>query len=134
MRKATAKAKAKRTEKKESKKLVKIILTEDFYVPGEDVILEPGDALYIDPYTEEGGQNPPETNVAALDNPEADIHAAGDGTFTEDELDWVDADDVLEGDDCPNCDDDEWTDDDEADYIEACRRRASARRRACTKR
>lgn len=120
---------SKRSAKKESKKLVKVILTEDFYVPGEDVILEPGDTLYIDPYTEEGGQNPPETNVNAIDNPEADIHAAGDGSFTEDELDWVDADDILEDDDCPNCDGN-WTDDDEADYIEACRRRAAARRRA----
>ena len=131
MRKMTAE---KKTAKKESKKLVKVVLTEDFYVPGEDVILEPGDTLYIDPFTEDaaGGENPPETNVNAIDNPEADIKAAGTGTFTEDELDWVDADDILEGDDCPDCDD--WTDDDEADYIEACRRRAAARRRkACTK-
>lgn len=116
----------KRGPKKESKKLLKIVLTEDFYVPGEDVILEPGDTLYVDPYTEEGGQNPPETNVAAIDNPEADIHAAGDGSFTED-LDWVEADDVMCTDEE---DDDEWTDEDEVDYIEACRRRASARRRA----
>ena len=118
--------------KKATKKLVKIVLTEDFYVPGQDVILEPGDVLYVEPFKEDaaGGENPPETNVAAIDNPEADLKAAGDGSFTEDELDWVDADDVLEDDDC--CDG-EWTDDDEKDYIEACRRRAAARRRACTK-
>lgn len=115
---------SKRRSKRENRKLVKIVLTEDFYVPGEDVILEPGDTIYVDPYTEEGGQNPPETNVSAIDNPEADIRQAGDGSFTEDELDWVDSDDIIEGDgDC-------WTDDDETDYIEACRRRASARRRA----
>lgn len=118
--------KTSKRSRKESKKLVKIVLTEDFYVPGEDVILEPGDTIYVDPVAEEGGQNPPETNVNAIDNPEADIRQAGDGSFTEDELDWVDADDVME-------DDDVWTDDDEADYIEACRRRASARRRASRK-
>lgn len=119
------------TRKTEGKKLVKIILTEDFYVPGEDVILEPGDALYIDPYKEEGGQNPPETNVAAIDNPEAELNQKDNGTFTEDELDWVDADDIIEGDCCKG--DDEWTEEDEKDYIEACRRRAVARRKACTK-
>lgn len=118
--------KTSKRSKKENRKLVKIVLTEDFYVPGEDVILEPGDTIYVDPVAEEGGQNPPETNVNAIDNPEADIRQAGDGSFTEDELDWVDADDVME-------DDDVWTDDDEADYIEACRRRASARRRASRK-
>ena len=127
MRKSTVN---KKTAKKESKKLVKVVLTEDFYVPGEGVILEPGDTIYIEPFKEEGGQNPPQTNVDAIDNPEADIHAAGDGSFTEDELDWVDADDVLgEGDGC-TCGDDEWTDDDEVAYIEACRRRAAARRKA----
>lgn len=115
--------KSTKSRRKENKKLVKIVLTEDFYVPGEDVILEPGDTIYVDPCQEEGGQNPPETNVNAIDNPEADIRQAGDGSFTEDELDWVDADDVVE-------DDDVWTDDDEAEYIEACRRRASYRRRA----
>ena len=118
--------KTSKRSKKENRKLVKIVLTEDFYVPGEDVILEPGDTIYVDPVAEEGGQNPPKTNVNAIDNPEADIRQAGDGSFTEDELDWVDADDVME-------DDDVWTDDDEADYIEACRRRASARRRASRK-
>lgn len=118
--------KTSKRSRKENRKLVKIVLTEDFYVPGEDVILEPGDTIYVDPVAEEGGQNPPETNVNAIDNPEADIRQAGDGSFTEDELDWVDADDVME-------DDDMWTDDDEADYIEACRRRASARRRASRK-
>lgn len=118
--------KTSKRSRKENRKLVKIVLTEDFYVPGEDVILEPGDTIYVDPVAEEGGQNPPETNVNAIDNPEADIRQAGDGSFTEDELDWVDADDVME-------DDDVWTDDDEADYIEACRRRASARRRASRK-
>lgn len=121
--------KTKKTEKKISKKLLKVVLTEDFYVPGSDVILEPGDTIYVDPYEEEGGQNPPETNVNAIDNPEADIHSAGDGCFTEDELDWVDSDDVLDEED-----DDVWTDDDEDDYIEACRRRASARRRASCRR
>lgn len=119
--------KTSKRSRKENRKLVKIVLTEDFYVPGEDVILEPGDTIYVDPVAEEGGQNPPETNVNAIDNPEADIRQAGDGSFTEDELDWVDADDVME-------DDDVWTDDDEADYIEACRRRASARRRASRRR
>lgn len=119
--------KTSKRSRKENRKLVKIVLTEDFYVPGEDVILEPGDTIYVDPVAEEGGQNPPETNVNAIDNPEADIRQAGDGSFTEDELDWVDADDVME-------DDDMWTDDDEADYIEACRRRASARRRASRRR
>lgn len=118
--------KTSKRSRKENRKLVKIVLTEDFYVPGEDVILEPGDTIYVDPVAEEGGQNPPETNVNAIDNPEADIRQAGDGSFTEDELDWVDADDVMG-------DDDVWTDDDEADYIEACRRRASARRRASRK-
>ena len=107
------------------KKLLKVVLTEDFYVPGSDVILEPGDTIYVDPYQEEGGQNPPETNVNAIDNPEADIHAAGDGSFTEEEMDWVDEDDVFCGDDCGG---DVWTEEDEADYIEACRRRASCRR------
>lgn len=119
--------KTSKRSRKENRKLVKIVLTEDFYVPGEDVILEPGDTIYVDPVAEEGGQNPPETNVNAIDNPEADIRQAGDGSFTEDELDWVDADDVME-------DDDVWTDDDEADYIEACRRRASARKRASRRR
>lgn len=123
-----------KSKRRESKKFIKVVLTEDFYVPGEDVILEPGDTLYIDPYTEEGGQNPPETNVAAIDNPEAELKQTDNGTFTEDELDWVDADDVLEGDDCPDCDDDEWTADDEDDYIEACRRRAAARKRASARR
>lgn len=125
MREKTSK-RSRKENRKENRKLVKIVLTEDFYVPGEDVILEPGDTIYVDPVAEEGGQNPPETNVNAINNPEADIRQAGDGSFTEDELDWVDADDVME-------DDDMWTDDDEADYIEACRRRASARRRASRK-
>ena len=95
MRISTKKPASKKRARKESKRLVKVVLTEDFYVPGEDVILEPGDVMYIDPYTEDaaGGENPPETNVNAIDNPEADIKAAGDGSFTEDELDWVDADD-----------------------------------------
>lgn len=113
------------------KKLLKVVLTEDFYVPGSDVILEPGDTIYVDPYQEEGGQNPPETNVNAIDNPEADIHAAGDGSFTEEEMDWVDEDDVFCGDDCGG---DVWTEEDEADYIEACRRRASCRRTASRRR
>ena len=118
-----------KVSKKKSEKLAKIVLTEDFRI-GEDIILEAGDVIYIKPFKEEGGQNPPETNVDAIDNPEADIHAAGDGTFTEDEIDWVDADDIIEGDDCDDCG---WSDDNEVAYIEACKRRAAARRRACRK-
>lgn len=91
-----------------SKKLLKVVLKEDFYLPGENIILEPGDTIYVEPVADED----PQDDVANTDAPET----TDDGTFTEDDLNWVEPDDVLEcdtleGEGCK-------TEDDHMDHID----------------